>query len=69
MGDHAFIRPGQAARDAAAAVLADFRCEVDAFCDDDTCTAPEPEAIAWALRLAAELRSVLASLDAQDGAQ
>lgn len=54
-----------ARRTAAAAVLADFRREVKAFCEDLSNRAPEPDAIAWAQRLAAELRSVLEQLAAE----
>jgi hypothetical protein len=55
-----------ARRTAAAAVLGDYQREVRTFVSDDTGTAPEPDAIAWAGRLAAELRSLLEQLDAEN---
>jgi hypothetical protein len=55
-----------ARRTAAAAALGDFNSESSAFTDNPG-TALEPAWSVWALRLAAELGSVLRQLDAETG--
>lgn len=52
-----------ARRTVAAAVLADFKRETDAYIDDPANSTPRPDYNAWAWRLASELRSVLQRLD------
>jgi hypothetical protein len=51
-----------ARRTAAAAVLADFRRDANAFIHDDSLTLPTPDYCGWAFRLSSELQSVLDQL-------
>jgi hypothetical protein len=50
---------------AAAAVLADFKRETDAYLDDPAKATPRPDYSMWAWRLSSELRSVLQQLEGE----